>query len=143
MLNSEAIKTYLNDYYKNPDTIEQYKLELLKDHFFDILKLYLNITRKDFLIGVNKNKNIIFFTSQLDQSIEIIYNHTKNVFYKKVNDKITIIKLSSCNNIEKINSKTHLCNNFITSTDTSNLNDSDINYNTCSVFKINKLCCIL
>ena len=147
MLDSHAIKSYLNEFYEYPNDIEQFKLELLKDHFFDKINRFLNTNRSDFLIGVNKNRDNIFFTCKTNKLIEIIYHYKRNEFYKKVDKNITIINIDDNNEknniytnlyesdsniltIEKYNSKISLCNNkTITSTYTSNQN------NTCNLIK--------
>lgn len=163
MVNSHAIKSYLNEFYENPNDIEQFKLELLKDHFFDKMNRYLNTNREDFLIGVNKNRDIIFFTCKSNKLIEIIYHHKRNEFYKKVDKNITIIDIdnnkekgkddniytnlheshSDISRIEKYDSKISLCNNkTITSTYRSNENNIYKN-NTCNLIKKVITCNIL
>ena len=153
MVNSHAIKSYLNEFYEYPNDIEQFKLELLKDHFFDKMNRYLNTSREDFLIGVNKNRDIIFFTCKSNKLIEIIYHHKRNEFYKKVDKNITIIDIdnskemdnniytnlyesnSDISTIEKYDSKISLCNNkSITSTYISNENNIYKN-KTCNLIK--------
>ena len=152
MLDSHAIKSYLNEFYEYPNDIEQFKLELLKDHFFDKINRFLNTNRSDFLIGVNKNRDNIFFTCKTNKLIEIIYHYKRNEFYKKVDKNITIINIDDNNEknniytnlyesdsniltIEKYDSKISLCNNkSITSTYRSNENDIYKN-NTCNLIK--------
>lgn len=160
MVDSHAIKSYLNEFYEYPNDIEQFKLELLKDHFFDKMNRFLNTNRSDFLIGVNKNRDIIFFTCKTNKLIEIIYHYKRNEFYKKVDKNITIINIdnneknnniytnlyqsdSNISTIEKYDSKISLCNNkSITSTYRSNENDIYKN-NTCNLIKKVVKCNIL
>lgn len=75
-----ALDEYLEQFYNNPLCIEEFKINFLKNHYFDIVSKYLMIERNDLLIGVGKNRNLIYFKCKDSKSIPVILNRSTNKF---------------------------------------------------------------
>ena len=82
---SEAIKEYLNQFYENPNNIEEYKINLLKNHYYPIVKNILECSLNELKIGVTKNKNILWFRSSYNLNRELIYYTIKDEYYLRFN----------------------------------------------------------
>ena len=106
---SEAIKEYLKQFYENPNTIEDYKINLLKNHYYPIVKNVLDCSFNQLKIGTTKNKNTIWFTSSKNLEKELIYDSIKNEYYlrfdKNLNDLIKV-NLDDYNKTENNKTKT-------------------------------------
>lgn len=87
-----ALNDYLEDFYRNPLLVEEYKINFLKNHFFPDINIFFNTNLKNFKIGVNKKKDYIFFKDMNNLSYEIIYNRVTKIYYKriKIYDKYSI-----------------------------------------------------
>jgi hypothetical protein len=79
-----VLDEYLNEFYENSSKIEEFKINFLKNHYYHEVNLILNAKFKNFKIGVNKNRDIIFFHDSNNPSYEIIYNRVTKEYYKKV-----------------------------------------------------------
>lgn len=107
-----ALNVYLNQYYEDPQGLEEYKLNFLKNHYYPTINKILNCEFKDFQIGVTKNKNTIWFRSKKNTNFEIIFDHKNKNYYKVVNKNLKNPQLINFedyinkenNNIEKENS---------------------------------------
>ena len=75
-----AHEVYLDHFYDNPRGIEEYKINFLKNHYFDIVSTRLMIDREDLLIGVRKNRTLIYFKSRHPKSTPIILDRKTNKF---------------------------------------------------------------
>ena len=75
-----ALDEYLEQFYNNPLCIEEFKINFLKNHYFDIVANYLMIELNDLLIGVGKNRNFIYFKSRDPKSKPVILNRLTNKF---------------------------------------------------------------
>ena len=60
MENTDALNVYLNEFYDNPLNLESYKVNFLKNHYYNDLKYILKCEFENFKIGVTKNRNIIW-----------------------------------------------------------------------------------
>jgi hypothetical protein len=93
-----AVNTYIQEFYLYPKTIDEYKINFLKNHFYCTINLLLRCEFKNFKIGVNNNKHILWFIDCKNPNIEIIYNHKNNLYFKRnknvsdVMEKIDISK---------------------------------------------------
>lgn len=111
---SEAIKEYLNHFYENPSNIEEYKINLLKNHYYPIVKNILECSFNEFKIGVTKNKNILWFTSSCNSNRELIYYATKDEYYLRFNKdskdlvKVNLDYYNKAENNKKENNKTNM-----------------------------------
>lgn len=82
-----ALEVYLQHFYDDPRGIEEYKVNFLKNHYFDrvekVFKLKQNreiSTIKDFLIGVTRNRDVIYFRIKELSSEPIILNRKLDIF---------------------------------------------------------------
>lgn len=87
IIDMTAHEIYLDQFYNNPRGLEQYKVNFLKNHYFDrvekVFKLKQNreiLTIKDFLIGVTRNRNLIYFRVKELSSEPIILNRKLDIF---------------------------------------------------------------
>lgn len=87
-----AVNTYIEEFYQYPKTIEEYKINFLKSHFYDTINLLLRCEFKNFKIGINNNKNTLWFIDSKNPNIEIIYNHKKNLYFKRNKNLINVIE---------------------------------------------------
>ena len=78
-----ALECYLNQYYSDPKNLENYKLNYLKNHYYPTINFILNIHIKDFQIGVNSNKDLIWFCDKKNNNLHVIYNHKLDKYYLK------------------------------------------------------------
>jgi len=82
---NSATKSYLNEFYENPKKIEEYKINFLKNNFYEKINKFLECDIKNFKIGVTKNKNAIWFKDIKNESKEIIYLYNEERFFIKNN----------------------------------------------------------
>lgn len=76
-----AHDVYLEQFYDNPYGLEEYKVNFLKNHYYDIVSTRLMIDIEDLLIGVTKNRNLIYFKHQDSKNKPIIFNRTTNLLF--------------------------------------------------------------
>ena len=103
MSNSNALECYLDDFYNDPNNVEEYKIIFLKNHYYPKINIFLNCEFKNFKIGIKKDRNILWFIDSNKPNNEIIYNIKKNEYFSKnkitnIMKKIYIIK---CFDIEE------------------------------------------
>jgi hypothetical protein len=91
---NSATKIYLNEFYENPKNIEEYKINFLKNNFYEKINKFLECDIKNLKIGVTKNKNTIWFKDIKNENKEVIY------FY---NEERLFIKNNLLKKIEEIN----------------------------------------
>lgn len=75
-----ALEVYLQQFYDDPRGIEEFKVNFLKNHYYDRVATKLMIERKDLLIGVTRNTCLIYFKSHDPKSIPIILDRINNEF---------------------------------------------------------------
>ncbi len=95
-----VIDDYLNQFFDRPYEVEEYKINFLRNHYYNDVNKIMNIKFDDLLIGVKKkqdlNRNFIFFTSKKDKNIQVIYNRKEDkYYYRYMNNHKKIIKISS------------------------------------------------
>lgn len=81
-----AIKIYIEQYHLLKNDLEEYKINFLKNHFYNKINQILNCDFNDFKIGVSNNMDIIWFIDQKHPNLEIIYNHKKEQYFKRLKD---------------------------------------------------------
>jgi hypothetical protein len=91
---SYAVKDYLAQYYNNPKKLEDYKLKVLKNHYYSTINLVLNCDYEDFQIGVNNDKNLLFFISKKNNDLEVIYNNYNDSYYLRKNKSVNLQKIN-------------------------------------------------
>ena len=79
-----VLDQYLNEFYEDSTKTEEFKINFLKQHYYPEVNLILNTKFKNFKIGVNNNRDIIFFHDSNNPSYEIIYNRVTKQYYKKI-----------------------------------------------------------
>jgi hypothetical protein len=79
-----VLDEYLDEFYEHSNKIEEFKINFLKNHYYPEVNLILNTKFKNFKIGVNKNRDILFFTDVNIPSYEIVYNRVTKEYYKKI-----------------------------------------------------------
>tara|TARA_Y100000816_G_scaffold231709_1_gene177021 strand:- start:526 stop:765 length:240 start_codon:yes stop_codon:yes gene_type:complete len=75
-----ALKIFLTQFYNDPIGIEEYKINFLKNHYYDIINSKLNIEFNDMLIGINNNPDILYFKSKTKNIEPIKYNIKDDIF---------------------------------------------------------------
>ena len=84
---------YLQDFFKDPINIEEYKVNFLKNYYFSIVNCYFNIEFKYFQIGTTKNKNLIHFASKINDK-KLVYKINEDKYYKNTNNNLFEINLN-------------------------------------------------
>lgn len=123
---NSAILDYLNEFEKDPNNIEEFKINYLKNFFYPKAKKFLQCEMNEFKLAATKNR--VWFMNINNQNIEIIY------FYK--DEKYFIRKNKDSKQIEEIN---------IESSDYSSDSDNNINNiaNNSNKTCLNKFCIII
>lgn len=74
-MNNTNIINLIEEFYCNPNYINEKKINIIKNYFYNDVKDILKINKKNLLIGMKKNKkNFIYFKSK-----------TNNLFYLELN----------------------------------------------------------
>lgn len=81
--NTDALTIYLQDFYNNPKTIETYKINFIKNHYFPTINTILDCSFQDFKVGMSKHNNIIWFCNISNPDYHIMYDHSNNSYYIK------------------------------------------------------------
>lgn len=81
---NDAVNEYILQFYNNPKGLEEYKINFLKNHFYDNVNNIkdVSINYKDFLIGIYKSTNLLYFSSKQNKNLQIIYNTKTNIYFK-------------------------------------------------------------
>ena len=78
---NNALECYLNDFYNDPNNIEEYKIIFLKNHYYSKINVILNTEFKNFKIGIKKkDKNVLYFIDKNKPNNEVIYNINNEEF---------------------------------------------------------------
>ena len=88
-----ALDNYLNEFYEKPDTIEEYKINFLKNHYYYFIEEYIDVTRDNLLIKKKKNKNYIYFQCKLNTNLHLVFDRTYYKYYLKFNNPNLIEEL--------------------------------------------------
>tara|TARA_B110000014_G_C19548267_1_gene293288 strand:- start:85 stop:423 length:339 start_codon:yes stop_codon:yes gene_type:complete len=98
---ANALECYLNDFYNDPNNVEEYKINFLKNHYYLKINIILNTEFKNFKIGIKKNKNVLWFIDKNKPNNEVIYNIKDEEFFIKNNNKVEKIDYNSSKIKEK------------------------------------------
>tara|TARA_B100000424_G_C22807346_1_gene432570 strand:+ start:51 stop:449 length:399 start_codon:yes stop_codon:yes gene_type:complete len=71
---SNALYAYIKEFQDNPTTIDEFKVNFLKNHFYHLVENYINVERKNLLIGTTNNKNYLYFQCKLNTTMHFVYN---------------------------------------------------------------------
>ena len=99
---NNALECYLNDFYNDPNNIEEYKIIFLKNHYYSKINVILNTEFKNFKIGIKKDKNVLYFIDKNKPNNEVIYNINNEEFF--INNKVA-------NTLEKIDYNSYIIKN--------------------------------
>ena len=106
---ANALESYLNDFYNDPNNVEEYKINFLKNHYYSKINVILNTEFENFKIGIKKkDKNVLYFIDKNKSNNEVIYNIKDEEFFINNNNKIEKIDYNNSNNSNssKIKEKT-------------------------------------
>ena len=92
---NDAVKEYISQFYDNPKELEEFKINFLRNHFYDKVNSIkdVSISYKNFLIGIYKSKNLIYFISKENKNMQIIYNTKINMYYKYYKNKQLLLNV--------------------------------------------------
>lgn len=81
---NDAVKEYILEFYNNPNELEEYKINFLKNHFYDTVNSIKNVSinYEEFLIGIYKSRNLLYFSSKKNKNLQIVYNTEMDIYYK-------------------------------------------------------------
>ena len=113
------IEEYLNEFFIYPNQISNEKITFIKNYFYPEINQFKKIRRENFQVGVNKNRNILFFRDKSNKHEEIILHLVTN---KKFNNFRKNISFTTYNN-----------NSF----NVVYINDNEINNNSKDSFIVN------
>mgnify|MGYP001249135477 CR=1 FL=1 len=71
---SDALNEYIQEFLNNPNTIPDYKVNFLKNHFYSIIENYIDIKRDNLLIGTTSKKKYLYFQCKLNKNLHFLYN---------------------------------------------------------------------
>ena len=72
------IEEYLNEFFFSPNEISNNKITFIKNYFYPEINQFKNIKRENFQVGINKNRNILFFRDKTKKHEEIILHIISN-----------------------------------------------------------------
>ena len=135
-----ALNEYLNEFFQDCDNISEFKVNFLKNHFYDKINKIIFIDYQDFLIGTDKKlpikirKQFLFFKSCKNDLFEIIYNIEYDKYAIRYKNNRQIYNISTLNNNNNIinhnnNNITNLDNHNHNHNDNHNHNNLDHNHN--------------
>ena len=128
------IDKYLQEFHENPNDIEEYKITVLKDHYYKYVNSILKIEKNDFQLGVTKNFKLLFFRDKNCPQTELVLNLIEEKTFFNYRRQISY-SVSSIN-LDKINSEDgNLETNKLLNLSITRLNtDTELNRN-CFNFK--------
>jgi len=105
---ANALECYLNDFYNDPNNVEEYKINFLKNHYYSKINIILNCKFENFKIGITKNKNVLWFIDKNEANNEVIYNIKNEEFFIKNNNKVKKIDYNSSNSSNSNSSNSNI-----------------------------------
>lgn len=87
----ELVKKFIDDPYNFPEK----DIDIIKDYYYISVSNLLFVSRKNLQIGANKNKQQIYFKSELTDDYILIYNFVYDKFTIKYNKYNSTINKSS------------------------------------------------
>tara|TARA_B100001093_G_scaffold506374_1_gene565176 strand:+ start:1792 stop:2247 length:456 start_codon:yes stop_codon:yes gene_type:complete len=82
------IISYLDEFHEDPYKISQDKINILKDFYYKNINKIFPVKRDNFQIGVNKNKNLLFFRDKQNKKKQLILNIIENTSTISENNNI-------------------------------------------------------
>ena len=125
------IDNYLLEFHEKPLEIEEYKINTLKNFYYDKIYNIFPIARENFQIGVNKNFNLLFFRDKKNKHNELVLNIYTNTsifnFRKQISYSFKEVSFDNLSSNLLINKQN--INNSL-----DNLNKKKCNIFNCSIF---------
>ena len=119
---NNALECYLNDFYNNPNNVEEYKIIFLKNHYYSKINVILNSEFKNFKIGIKKkDKNVLYFIDKNKPNNEVIYNIKNEEFFIKNKETNKVKKIDNIRD----NIRDNISDNI---SDNSNIEEKVINH---------------
>jgi|TARA_B110000858_G_scaffold35620_1_gene39906 hypothetical protein len=109
MNNKDKILKLVENFDKDPYSISDNDVELIKDYYYNHVINILFIPRNYLVIGSDKNPNRIYFKSVLQNDYLVIFNYPHeefiiaNIKYKKNNINKNVESNNSINSVELSN----------------------------------------
>ena len=123
------IEEYIEEFFLSPKTLSNKKVTYIKNYFYPEINQFKKIKRENFQVGVNSNKNKMFFRDKTNKHEEIILhlgtkkkinNFRKNVSFTIYDsNSFQVININNANNAN--NSFQIIDNNFQIETSKDNL----------------------
>ena len=69
-----AVDAYIQEFQNDPNNIDEYKVNFLKNHYYSFIEKYIDVKRENLLIGATSNKKYLYFQCKLNPNIHFVYN---------------------------------------------------------------------
>ena len=143
-MSENVISIYINEFHEDPKGISEYKIMVLKDFYFENINSIFPIKRNNFQIGVNKNKNLLFFRDKTNKHHELILNiiyNTSEINTSEINFRKQISYSFDSLKLDKIEDQNS--NNILIQKSIDNLNSKIINTQGKKIWCKKIKCCII
>lgn len=88
-----AVDAYIEEFQNNPSSLDEYKVNFLKNHFYSLIEKYIDIKRENLLIAATSNKEYLYFQCKLTPNIHFVYNlNNPNCNYLKFDYPIKFVE---------------------------------------------------
>ena len=118
--NTDALTSYMLDFYNDPKNVEDYKINFIKNHYFPTINAILKCSFDEFKTGMSRHNNIIWFCNNNNPDYHVIYDFKNKLYYIKdkdlkpylvnIEDYIINNKKRKNDNKEEVNKKFNLYN---------------------------------
>ena len=133
------IENYLNEFFNSPNSISEEKISYIKNYFYPQINQFKNIKRENFEVGINNNKNILFFRDKNYKHEEVVLHLITNKIFNHFRKNL-LLTYNSSNSFNRKNNEVKffsIDNDNETEYDSENESTSDINItkNQCFITK--------
>ena len=147
-----ALEEYLDEFFRDCVNISDFKIDFLKNHYYDRINNIISIDRQDFLIGtepklpIEIRKRFLFFKSRRNIIFEIIYDIQDNKYAVRYKNNPEFYNISTLH-MHKYNNNIAIDNDEINNDEINNNYIEETEKYSCSKscrFKFkNRSCCII
>lgn len=121
------IEEYINEFFLSPNQISNEKITFIKNYFYPEINQFKNIKRENFQVGINKNRNILFFRDKINKHEEIILHLVTNKKFNNFRKNVSFTRYNN-NSFEVININKNIIDNnskdpLITNNDSMKINN--------------------
>ena len=135
------IENYLNEFFNSPNSISEEKISYIKNYFYPQINQFKNIKRENFEVGINNNKNILFFRDKNYKHEEVVLHLITNKIFNHFRKNL-LLTYNSSNSFNRKNNEVKFFSidnetDYETEYDSENESTSDINItkNQCFITK--------